>query len=254
MIIPAYNEEKRIAKALDEYLGLIDIFGNNITITVMSESRDSTNSIVSDYSRKYKGIRLVKNRERLGKGGALLEALKASCAKCGSDDILGFVDADGSVGASEVKRLINALKTRKLDGIIGSRYLPGSRIVGRISLTRIASSRAYNVMVRLLFGLRYNDTQCSAKFFRAGALCRVLDRIVLYHTTFDVDVLYKLKLDRRNVVEVPIVYKVVKGGIRPAFLSIFFTTIGLRMSHTRAWRFIPGRVRHGLYRLTNKAR
>jgi hypothetical protein len=106
--------------------------------------------------------------------------------------------------------------------------------------------------VKLLFALPYSDTQCAAKFFRAKAVCALIGRIVLYHTTIDIDILYKMKLDGRKVIEVPITYKMVPGGIKPAIFTIFMTSVGLRLSHTRIWKFIPGKIKYGLYRRLNR--
>jgi glycosyltransferase involved in cell wall biosynthesis len=254
MIISAFNEEKRIRRALKDYSRLLQLFGKDITIIIMSESTDKTNSIVSSYSKKYKNIRLIKNAERLGKGGAILKTFQILCKTCSPKDIIGFVDSDESVPSSEVARLIKTLKVRRIDGIIGSRYLPGSKIIGKMPETRVIASRAYNILVKLLFALPYSDTQCAAKFFRADAVCALIGRIVLYHTTIDVDILYKMKLDKRKVIEVPIIYKVVPGGIKPRILTIFMTTVGLRLSHTRTWKYIPDKIKYGLYKKLSKIR
>lgn len=254
MAIPAYNEERRIAHVMEDCISLIGRFGDDITIMVISESSDLTDSIVAGYSNKYRNILLLKSSDRLGKGGAIMKAFKASCEKCGGNDVLGFVDADGSVSAQEVERLVRLLSSNSLDGVMGSRYLAGSKMDGRMPLSRAISSRAYNLLVRMLFGFHYTDTQCASKFFTAKALQPILPRIALKHTTFDIDLLYNLELDGRKIEEVPITYKVVPGGLKPAIIAIFLTTLWLRVSHTWVWGLMPERLRNSISYITNRAR
>ena len=60
------------------------------------------------------------------------------------------------------------------DGVIGSRYVPGSKVTTPQGLFRRLESRTFNLIIRLLFGLPYNDTQCGAKVFKKVPLDLVL--------------------------------------------------------------------------------
>lgn len=239
LVVPAYNEEKRIGRALDDYAAtLINDSAIRAHIIVVSDSNDGTDRIVEDFSGRYGQITLIKNRKREGKGGSLLKGFAYACRKAGKYDIIGFVDADDAVRGSEVKRLFRFSQQDDVDGIIGSRYMPLSRLSGSLELSRKIASRFYNLFVKLLFRLEYTDTQCSAKFFKRYALERVLPRIVLKDLTFDVNLLYALKEDGARIVEVPIIYHHVKYGTKvilsTQIFKMFISTITYRLHITRS--------------------
>ena len=234
LVIPAYNEEKRIGKALNDYAAtLINDPAVRAHIIVVSDSNDGTDSIVEDFSSRYGQITLIKNKKREGKGGSLLKGFEYACRKASTYDVIGFVDADDAVRGSEIKRLFRFSQQDDVDGIIGSRYMRLSRLSGSLELSRKIASRFYNLLVRLLFRLEYTDTQCSAKFFKRNALKRVLPRIILKDLTFDVNLLYALKEDGARVVEVPIIYHHVKYGTKvilsTQIFKMFISTINYRL-------------------------
>lgn len=61
-------------------------------------------------------------------------------------------------------RIVTTVKN--YDGVIGSRWLGGARIVVKEPLARRIASRGFNFMVRLLFDLPFKDTQCGTKAFK----------------------------------------------------------------------------------------
>ncbi|MCK7507992.1 MAG: hypothetical protein MZV70_30665 [Desulfobacterales bacterium] len=76
---------------------------------------------------------------------------------------MGCFDADGSTSMSEMMRLFSHLPGS--DGAIGSRWVPAQPLRVRQGILRRMESRAFNLLIRLLFGLNYHDTQCGAKVF-----------------------------------------------------------------------------------------
>lgn len=115
------------------------------------------------------------------------------------------MDADGSTSLSEMERLFDRLETA--DGAIGSRWLPGSILTVRQGFRRRAESRLFNLLVRLLFGLDYHDTQCGAKAFRREALDAVLPSIRSTGFEFDVELLWRLARSGCRVEEVAITWE-----------------------------------------------
>lgn len=118
VVIPAYNEEDRIQNVLED---IVPKFKDHEIIVVFDGS-DRTPDIVKTMTAKNSHLKLIQSSKRLGKGGALIEGFKAA-----QGDKIGFVDADESVNAEEVRRLFDAL--REEDGIIGSRRLHNSKIL-----------------------------------------------------------------------------------------------------------------------------
>ena len=125
-------------------------------------------------------IRCFRFGHRLGKGGGVIAGLMA--ARC---PLVGYFDADGSTSIDEMKRLFVSLAT--IDGAIGSRWIPGSKLKVRQSVLRQMESRAFNLLIRVLFGLTYHDTQCGAKVFKKSAIDAVLPMMISRGFEFDVE-------------------------------------------------------------------
>jgi hypothetical protein len=116
--------------------------------------------------------------------------------------LVGYFDADGSTSIEEMKRLFLSLAA--VDGAIGSRWIPGSTLKVRQSVLRQLESRAFNLLIRVLFGLTYHDTQCGAKVFKKSAIDAVLPMMISRGFEFDVELLWRLRGAGYMVAEVPI--------------------------------------------------
>jgi len=193
LVIPAYNEEHRIAPLF----GMITGFSGELI--VVCDGTDRTAEVVEGIAlhRPDLTIRCLRFDHRLGKGGGVIEGLKAARAP-----LVGFFDADGSTGIGEMLRLFSA--TAAADGAIGSRWVDGSKLTVRQGLLRRMESRGFNLLIRVLFGLSYNDTQCGAKVFKKTAIDTVLPAMVSRGFEFDVELLWRLKNAGYSVIEVPI--------------------------------------------------
>ena len=101
-----------------------------------------------------------------------------------------------------MKRLFLSLST--VDGAIGSRWIAGSTLKVRQGLLRQLESRAFNLLIRVLFGLRYHDTQCGAKVFKKSAIDAVVPQMISRGFEFDVELLWRLRGAGFRVIEVPI--------------------------------------------------
>jgi len=193
LVIPAYNEEQRIIPLLDS------ISGFNGELIIVCDGVDTTAEIVGRIAaeRPELVIRCLRFDHRLGKGGGVIAGLMAA-----RYPLVGYFDADGSTGIDEMKRLFTTLTT--VDGAIGSRWIPGSKLRVRQGILRRVESRAFNLLIRLLFGLTFHDTQCGAKVFKKSAIDAVLPMMISRGFEFDVELLWRLKRAGYIVSEVPI--------------------------------------------------
>ncbi|MEI7856086.1 MAG: dolichyl-phosphate beta-glucosyltransferase [Methanomicrobiales archaeon] len=196
LIIPAYNEENRIKVLFDE----IPAFDGELI--VVCDGTDRTAECVSRIAaeRQDLSIRCLVFDHRLGKGGGVIEGLKAA-----RTPFVGYFDADGSTSVAEMQRLFTHLPSS--DGAIGSRWVPGSTLRIRQGILRRMESRAFNLLIRLLFGLTYNDTQCGAKVFTKTSIDAVLPKMTSRGFEFDVELLWRLQQAGYTVTEVPIVWQ-----------------------------------------------
>lgn len=193
LVIPAYNEEHRIVHLFDTITG----FGGELI--VVCDGTDRTADVVEGIAAERPDlvIRCLRFDYRLGKGGGVIAGLRAAQAP-----LVGFFDADGSTSIGEIQRLLSA--SAAADGAIGSRWMDGSKLTVRQSLLRRLESRGFNLLIRVLFGLSYNDTQCGAKVFKRAAVDAILPAMVSRGFEFDVELLWRLKRAGYRIIEIPI--------------------------------------------------
>ena len=196
LVIPAYNEEERITPLFDAITGFTG------ELIVVCDGIDGTGDVVDRIAalRKDLNIRCLRFDHRLGKGGGVIAGLMAA-----RSPLVGYFDADGSTGIDEMERLFLMLSAA--DGVIGSRWVQGSTLKVRQSFLRQFESRAFNLLIRILFGLTYHDTQCGAKVFKKSAIDAVLPKIISRGFEFDVELLWRLNRAGFRVIEVPIAWQ-----------------------------------------------
>ncbi|MDD5419539.1 MAG: glycosyltransferase family 2 protein [Methanomicrobiaceae archaeon] len=196
LVIPAYNEEKRIASLLS------DISSFEGEIIFVCDGTDATPALIEAYKAAHPTLRIrcLTFNTRLGKGGGVIAGIKAA-----STPYVGYMDADGSAGISQMRVLFDRLASA--DGAIGSRWIAGAVITVKQGPLRRMESRLFNLMVRLLFGLRYRDTQCGAKAFRKSALDAVMPDLRSNGFEFDVELLWHLQRRGFSVEEVAIAWE-----------------------------------------------
>lgn len=196
LVIPAYNEEERIQVLLS------DITGSGATFLFICDGDDRTADIIREFAMKNPAMRVscLEYHERLGKGKAIREGLMKTTSPCA-----GYMDADGSTSLEEMTSLLNGLK--EADVVIGSRYVPGSKVTTTQGIFRRLESRAFNRIIRLLFGLPYHDTQCGAKVFKTGPLKTVLPGITSDGFEFDVELIWQMRQSGFIVKELPIIWQ-----------------------------------------------
>lgn len=193
LVIPAYNEEQRIIPLFEA------IHGFDGELIVVCDGVDGTADIVDRIAseRLDLTIRCLRFNHRLGKGGGVIAGLMAA-----RSPLVGYFDADGSTTIDEMKRLFLTLDS--VDGAIGSRWISGSTLKVRQGILRQLESRAFNLLIRVLFGLTFHDTQCGAKVFKKSVIDAVLPMMISRGFEFDVELLWRLQGSGFVVAEVPI--------------------------------------------------
>ncbi len=212
LIIPAYNEEQRIAPTLARVTEYLEARQTPYEVIVVDDgSRDRTREVVREVAALNPSVQLLALSQNSGKGAAVRAGVLAS-----RGHTVLFSDADLSTPIEELERL----EARLHDGAdvaVGSRASDGD-VEREQKLFRRIQGRAFHLVVRAL-GLRVagkiKDTQCGFKMFR-GPVARVLFREVkLAGFAFDVELL-ELACERFDVVEVPVAWQHADGSkVRP---------------------------------------
>lgn len=241
IVIPAYNEERRIGVTLKDYGSYFSRFpkGSVEIIVVLNGCHDNTLKIVKGCARKYHLIHYIDIPQAIGKGGAVVKGFKRARGK-----LVGFADADGATAAEQFAQL--AKKLDGADGVIASRWMPGAIVEPRQPLKRRIASRCFNMFVKVLFGLHFYDTQCGCKLFKREVVREVLPSLGLTRWAFDVDLLYNLKRHNRKVREIPTVWKDRTGSsihVPKVSLEMLLAIIRLRLLYS-PFRFIVGIYNH----------
>jgi glycosyltransferase involved in cell wall biosynthesis len=197
IVVPAYNEESRIAATLETLCEHMQQRPWDWEIRVVDDgSTDRTVSIAAGLAADEPRL-IIQREPHRGKGGAVRAGLLAARGW-----YRFMCDADLSMPISELKYFMPPL----LDGFdvaIGTREGVAARRVGE-PLYRHLVGRAFNQFVQQLILPGIEDSQCGFKMFTADAVAAIFDRTTIDGWAFDVEVLAIAHAQRLRVVEVPI--------------------------------------------------
>jgi len=163
VVIPTYREAANIAKIVTAVLALAREFR---VIVVNDDVGDGTSDIVAELTEKYPDrVALISRKGKGGRGSAVLRGFERSLDY--DPYLIMEMDADFSHAPEEIPRLVEAAK--KYDIVIGSRYLPESKIIGW-PLTRRIFSRIANLYARLILGVPVSDYTNGFRCYRRGVI------------------------------------------------------------------------------------
>lgn len=220
VIIPAYNEGKRIEATVAAYLNFF-VRADVKIIVVLNGCTDNSRQVVEKMQKQFPRRVEILEITQASKGAAILAGWQTAQA-----EVVGFVDADGATSPAEFNKLIQALDCH--DGVIASRFMPESKIFQRQSIWRTIMSHLFKASVKILFNLPYLDTQCGAKIFRKEMVSRVMPQIRAINMNFDVDLLWRLHRVSADIVEVPTIWYDQPGSAALGTKKQFFAQ-GIKM-------------------------
>jgi dolichyl-phosphate beta-glucosyltransferase len=206
IIIPAYNEEKRIGNSLEEILRFVSGQGYPCEVIVVDDgSDDRTGEIVKGFIGLYSSsgheLRLLTNNPNRGKGASVRRGVAAA-----RGEVILFTDADLSSPITEAPKLIDPIVQGRADVTFGSRALDRKLIGVRQSLVRDFGGRVFNLLMQTITGLKFKDTQCGFKAFRREGALPVFLAQRIERFGFDPEVLYIANKRGLKLLEVPVVW------------------------------------------------
>jgi glycosyltransferase involved in cell wall biosynthesis len=249
LLIPAYNEERRIGPVLPAYAEYFrrNYDGKFQLVVVLNNCRDNTMAVVQRVALDYPEVSAVDFPAPINKGGALIEGLKLAPRA----DLIGYVDADG---ATQPKAFLDLVRhASEADCVIGSRWIPGAVLHQMQSGQRQFASRVFHFIVQILFRMNITDTQCGAKVLHRAAVEKVHADLCIADMAFDINLLYLLKRHGCTILEVPTEWTD-KAGSKVALgrssLTMLLSVIRLRWIYSpfKGWRALFTPAEKWLYR------
>ena len=186
VVIPAYNEEKNIGQVLAG----VKKYTENI-IVVDDGSKDKTSQIA-----KSCGAEVFRHLINRGLGGSLGTGIKAALGK--GADIIVTLDADGQHDPDEIPKLVEPVKNKEADIVIGSRFLEKQEM----PLFRRAGNYFFNLFTFFLFGIKTTDSQSGMRAFNR----KVAESLEIFTNGMEVssEIIKEIKQQGFKMKEVPI--------------------------------------------------
>jgi dolichyl-phosphate beta-glucosyltransferase len=194
IIIPAYNEEKRLPATLSRIKKHLSKKSISAEIIVVNDgSTDGT----ADAARRAK-VKLINNSKNRGKGYSINRGMLAA-----KNGIVFFTDADLSTPIDFLGRFIKEHKTGA-DVVIASRDIKGSKVRVPQNIFRETGGKVFNLFVRAVTGLPIHDTQCGFKSFKKEAAKKIFPRQTIFDFGFDAEILFIARKHKCRIVEYPV--------------------------------------------------
>jgi glycosyltransferase involved in cell wall biosynthesis len=228
-ILPVRNEAETI---LETSGNLFDWCRENIKefkiLFIDDNSKDETVSRIEGLNN-YR-IKVLKNQFDNGKGSTLKTGFVFSnlIYKMKDDDLVIFMDGDGQVPPENIPPFLEIMKLNGADVVIGNKRHIFS--ITNYSLQRSLVSVCYNLIIKILFGLQYQDTQCGLKIFKKKALDKVIDKVKSKRYAFDLELIIALREMRFRVADAPVTINNQKNSGSVSFgsmINTFMETVGI---------------------------
>ncbi len=202
IVVPAYNEKDRLGGTLAETVEYVRSNKLNAEIIVVDDgSTDTTARSAHETFALHPDIttQVIRYEENRGKGFAVKTGMRAAKGK-----IALFSDADLSTPIEEMPKLTGPIAKGEFDVTFGSRALDRTLIGTHQPWRREQGGKVFNLVVRLMTGMPFWDTQCGFKAFNMATFRPLLDVMQIDRFGFDVEFLYVAMLHGLRLKEIPV--------------------------------------------------
>jgi dolichyl-phosphate beta-glucosyltransferase len=236
IVVPAFNETARLGGSLKSIRSYADSKPFALEVIVVDDgSRDRTPELLAEYASHFPAMRVLCNEQNHGKGYTVRRGVLEA-----RGEFVAFTDADLSAPVEDLDQLLQALESSGAEAAVGSRALKRELIGIHQPWFREFGGRLFNLLVRLLTGLKLRDTQCGLKLFRRSTTRRAFELQHIEGFGFDPELLFLIERLGGKVVEVP-----VRWNDNPATKVHFLrdaTRMVLELVQLR-WRWALGKYR-----------
>lgn len=202
IVIPAYNESKRLPPSLEEIYKWLKKQGREWEIVIVDDgSTDNMLAKLEEFKKRIRNLTIISYKPNRGKGYALQKGVLAA-----QGDIIIFTDADLSTPIEEVDKIIKEVK-KGAEVAVGSRFVKGARISGSPGRFRELAARIFVWGIRILLFYGPRDTQCGFKGFSKKAAKKIFGDIKSSSVLYDLEIFLLAKKYDFKIVEIPVVWK-----------------------------------------------
>ncbi len=223
LLIPAYNEEKRLLPTLVKVDEFLKGRGYSYEILVVDGgSLDGTSRVVREFQKSCSRARLIRLEKNRGKGFHIRTGMREAAGK-----YIIFTDADCSTSVKEIDKLMDYL-SQGYDLVCGSRKLFESNIVLPQNWVRRRMGKVYSLLARAIGVKDIKDIPCGFKGFTRQAARAIFPKMRLTGFSFDAEVLYVAQRKyKHKIIEVPILWKDSRGSKVVLFKDPLLMTLDL---------------------------
>jgi len=199
VVIPAYNEEKRIEESLRKISGFLSKKSEDYEIIVVNDgSTDKTSGIVKKFDNKK--VRLIENKSNNGKGYSVKKGVIAA-----KYSLVLYSDCDLATPIESLDKFVEYIN-QGYDIIIGSRNLKKSKIIVHQPIYRQLMGKIFPLLVDIIALTGFKDTQCGFKLYKTKAAKNIVEKQRTNGFSFDVEMLLVAKKMHYKIKEVPITW------------------------------------------------
>ncbi len=207
LVIPAYNEEKRLPKSIQDFKSFFAKLNLEIEIIIIIEkSKDNTVQIAKKLTNNCKMFKIIANDVQLGPGYAIKMGVDAA-----QGEYIFVTDADIPIPLTYVLKFLEHLNSNKdIDILLGNRAMGKTNT--KNPFIRKCASKVFNILVRNITGITATDTQCAFKAFRNKAAKKIFAHIRSHNAAFCVEALMLAKKFNLKYEEAPVTWTHSGGG------------------------------------------
>ena len=206
IVIPASNEELSIAATVrDLFSRLSDEAIEHEIIVVNDGSIDGTEQILQKLTDEIPSLRWYRNPSPNGYGFAVRKGLQFI-----SGDAIAIFMADGSDSSKDLVRFYRTMREQEVDCVFGTRFSRESEIID-YPLPKLLLNRLANTIIRILFGLHYNDVTNAFKLYGREVL-QGLEPLLSHHFNLTVELPLKAIVRGYSWEVVPITWRNRRSG------------------------------------------
>lgn len=210
-VMPAYNEQDNIEKAVNNAIGALERFASEYEIIVVDDgSTDNTFDILMRLTSTIDNLKVIRHGENKGYGAALNTGFRSA-----GYDLIFYTDSDNQFDMNDISLLLNVCENADI--------VAGYREKRKDTKSRLLSSKVYNNLVCRLFGISMIDINCAFKLFKKS----VFDTINVSSTDFfiDAEIMIKAYESNMTIVEVPVTHHPRLAGKSTVKSSDILTTL-----------------------------